>query len=49
METLLSKIQKFIVLALALLLIIVVTLSTAHLGYLIGEEIWKPPKFLIPV
>jgi uncharacterized membrane protein (DUF373 family) len=49
METLLSKVQKLIVLALAFLLIIVVVLSTVHLGFLIGEEIWKPPRFLIPV
>ena len=49
METVLSKIQKFIILALAFLLVIVVMLSTVHLGYLIGEEIWKPPRFLIPV
>ncbi|MGB2605463.1 MAG: phosphate-starvation-inducible PsiE family protein, partial [Candidatus Sulfotelmatobacter sp.] len=26
-----------------------VLLSTAHLGVLIGEEIWKPPRFLISV
>jgi uncharacterized membrane protein (DUF373 family) len=49
METLLTKAQKLVVLALALLLIIVVVLSTVHLGFLIGEEVWKPPKFLIPV
>jgi len=49
METVLSKIQKLLVLALAFLLIIVVTLSTAHLVYMVGEEILKPPRFLIPV
>lgn len=48
METLLTKAQKLIVLVLAFLLI-VVALSTVHLGYLIGGEIWKPPRFLIPV
>jgi uncharacterized membrane protein (DUF373 family) len=48
-ETLITKAQKVVVLALALLLILVVGLSTVHLGFLIAEEIWKPPKFLIPV
>jgi uncharacterized membrane protein (DUF373 family) len=49
METLITKAQKLVVLVLAVLLIIVVVLSTVHLGFLIAEEIWKPPKFLIPV
>jgi uncharacterized membrane protein (DUF373 family) len=49
MESLLSKAQKFVVLILAVLLIIVMVLSTAHLSVLIAEEIWKPPRFLIPV
>ncbi len=49
METLLSKVQKVIALALAVLLIVVVALSTVHLGFLIAEEIWKPPRFLIQV
>jgi uncharacterized membrane protein (DUF373 family) len=31
------------------MLVVVVVLSTAHLGMLIGEEIWKQPRFLIPV
>ncbi len=31
------------------MLVIVVVLSTAHLGVLIGEEIWQSPHFLIPV
>jgi uncharacterized membrane protein (DUF373 family) len=48
-ETLITKAQKSVVLALAVLLIFVVGLSTVHLGFLIAEEIWKPPKFLIPV
>jgi uncharacterized membrane protein (DUF373 family) len=34
---------------LAGMLVIVVVLSTAHLGLLIGEEVWKTPRFLIPV
>jgi uncharacterized membrane protein (DUF373 family) len=31
------------------MLVLVVVLSTVHLGALIAEEIWKPPRFLIPV
>src|SRR6202167_4597408 len=49
METLLAKAQKLIALVLGLLLILVVALSTLHLGWLIAQEIWKPPRFLIPV
>jgi uncharacterized membrane protein (DUF373 family) len=49
METLITKAQKIIVLVLAALLIFVVALSTIHLGFLIGSEVWKPPKYLIPV
>jgi uncharacterized membrane protein (DUF373 family) len=49
LETLFTKIQKVIVLALAGMLVIVVVLSTLHLGTLIAQEIWKPPRFLIPV
>jgi len=49
METFLVKTQKFIAIALALLLILVVALATVHLGVLIAEEIWKPPRFLFPV
>jgi uncharacterized membrane protein (DUF373 family) len=49
METALTQVQKFVVVALAILLVVVVVLSTIHLGYLIAIEIWKPPRFLIPV
>jgi len=49
MEILLTKVQKLVALVLAVLLILVVVLSTAHLGFLIVEEIWQPPRFLIPV
>lgn len=48
-EILITKAQKLVVLALALLLILVVMLSTIHLGFLIAMEIWKPPRFLIRV
>jgi uncharacterized membrane protein (DUF373 family) len=49
METLISKAQKLVVVALAVLLVFVVALSTIHLGFLIAKELWQPPKFLIPV
>ncbi len=49
METLLTKVQKFTVLSLAAMLCVVVFLSTLHLGVLIAEEIWAPPRFLIRV
>ena len=49
LDTLLSKFLKFTVVALATMLVIVVALSTAHLAVLLGEEIWTPPRFLIPV
>jgi uncharacterized membrane protein (DUF373 family) len=49
MENLLNQVQKLVVLALVVLLLVVVVLSTVHLGVLIAEDIWKPPKFLIPV
>jgi uncharacterized membrane protein (DUF373 family) len=49
LETLLSKVQKFTVLALAAMLAVVVFLSVLHLGVLIAEEIWQPPRFLIRV
>jgi len=49
METLLTKAQKLIAAVLGVLLIVVVALSTAHLGFLVAQEIWQPPRFLIPV
>ena len=47
MENLVTKVQKLVVVALAVLLLVVVVLSTAHLGVLVAEEFWKPPRFLI--
>jgi uncharacterized membrane protein (DUF373 family) len=47
--TLLTQVQKFTVFALAGMLAIVVALSTLHLGVLIAEEVWQPPRFLIRV
>jgi uncharacterized membrane protein (DUF373 family) len=49
MEALIANVQKFTVTALAGMLIVVLVLSTAHLGVLIVQEIWQPPKGLIPV
>jgi len=49
METLLTKAQKLIAFSLGVLLVVVVALSTLHLGYLIALDIWKPPRFIIPV
>jgi uncharacterized membrane protein (DUF373 family) len=49
MENLITWVQKLVVAALTILMMVVVALSTGHLGVLIAEEIWKPPKFLIPV
>jgi uncharacterized membrane protein (DUF373 family) len=49
LETILTKVQKFNVVVLATLLMIVVVLSTFHLGVLIYEEVMKPPRLLIAV
>lgn len=49
METLVTRVQKLTVYIMVLLLIIVVLLSSAHLGLLIVQEIWKPPRYFIPV
>ena len=49
MERLLTIIQKFTVLLLAGMLVVVVLLSTLHLGVLIAHEAWAPPRFLIRV
>ncbi len=44
-----TKVQKATVLALAVMLVVVMVLSTVHLGVLIFEQVMKPPRFLIPV
>jgi len=49
LEALITKVQKFTVWALAGMLIVVLVLSSVHLGVLIAEEIWAPPRFLIRV
>ena len=48
-EMVMTKVQKATVLALAGMLVVVMVLSTIHLGVLIFEQIMKPPRFLIPV
>jgi uncharacterized membrane protein (DUF373 family) len=48
-EILLVSIQKFTVYSLVAMLALVVVLSTIHLGVLIAQEIWEPPRFLIRV
>jgi len=49
LNTLITKVQGITVSAMMVLLVIVVVLSTVHLGVLVFEVIWKTPKFLIPV
>ena len=49
MDKFVGKAQAVIVRVLMLLLLVVVALSTVHLGVLIAQEIWKPPRFLIVV
>ena len=49
METFLTKTQKLIAIVLGVLLIVVVALSTVDLGFVIAQDIFKPPRFLIPV
>jgi len=49
LEKLITKVQQFTAQALAGMLVVVVMLSTLHLGVLIAQEIWAPPRFLIRV
>jgi uncharacterized membrane protein (DUF373 family) len=49
LEAVIGKVQKFTVVALAGMLVVVMLLSTLHLGVLIAQEIWAPPRFLIRV
>jgi uncharacterized membrane protein (DUF373 family) len=49
LEKLLTLVQKAAVVALALMLVVVMILSTIHLGVLIFDEVMKPPKYLIAV
>jgi len=46
---LVAKVQMLVVSTVMVLLMIVVLLSTVHLGVLIAQEIWEPPRFLISV
>ena len=49
MENLITKVQGLTVGAMIVLLTVVILLSTLHLGWLVAIEVWKPPRFLIPV
>ncbi|MGA8742646.1 MAG: phosphate-starvation-inducible PsiE family protein [Terracidiphilus sp.] len=49
MERLIERVQRFTAMVLAGMLIVVIAFSTVHLGVLIAEELWVPPRFLIPV
>jgi uncharacterized membrane protein (DUF373 family) len=49
MESLITRVQKLTVMALAAMLVVVMLLSTIHLGVLIWQEILKPPRWLIAV
>lgn len=49
LANLVSGAQAITVTAIMILLMIVVVLSTVHLGYLIVKEMWDRPRFLIPV
>ena len=48
-DRILTKVQRINVLVLVTMLVVVLTLSTIHLGVLIGEQVMAPPRFLIPV
>jgi uncharacterized membrane protein (DUF373 family) len=48
-ERVIAHVQRYTVMVLAGMLLLVVVLSTAYLGRLIAGEIWKPPRFFIPV
>ncbi len=49
LETVFGRIEKFTIMVLAGMLVIVVALSTVDLGAMIVKEIWGPPRFLISV
>lgn len=49
LANLISRAQAITVTGILILLMIVVVVSTVHLGYLIAKEMWEPPRFLIPV
>jgi hypothetical protein len=44
-----TKVQSLAVAIMIVLLMLVVLLSTVHLGVVIGQQLWQPPQFLIPV
>jgi len=42
-------VQLLAVAIMIVLLMLVVLLSTVHLAVVIGQQLWQPPRFLIPV
>jgi uncharacterized membrane protein (DUF373 family) len=48
-ETLITSVERFVVCAMMTLLVVVILLSTVHLGVLVAYEIWQPPRFLISI
>lgn len=49
LATVITRVQFITTAIITILLAIVVVLSTVHLAYLIAEEMWRRPRFLIPV
>jgi uncharacterized membrane protein (DUF373 family) len=49
LESVITNVQKLTVMALAVMLMLVMLLSTVHLGVLIWQEVLKPPRWLIAV
>ncbi|MGA8490718.1 MAG: phosphate-starvation-inducible PsiE family protein [Terriglobales bacterium] len=49
LETLIGSVQKLTVIALSGMLVVVMLLSTIHLGVLIAQEVWARPRWLIRV
>src|SRR5215471_1899071 len=49
LATLVKKVQAFTVSVMIVMLMIVVILSTVHLGVLIAQEMWKSTCLLMPV
>jgi len=49
LATVITRVQFITTAVITILLAIIVVLSTVHLGYLIAQEMWRRPRFLIPV
>jgi hypothetical protein len=48
-EEVLTKVPTFTVLALAAMPVVVIFLSTIHLGVIVWQQVMAPPRFLIAV